>query len=115
MTNAEFYLKNGKNETLIKRLAYKMDCYFDKEIANEKELPTQLKSTWYDFINNFMWEDYQEDEIEKEWQENEKHYYEMKLEQLKEKEKELTDEQGYWGDSKIQEEIEELEAILNDK
>ena len=37
-----------------------------------------------------------------------------KLKKLKELEQELTDEQGYWGDSKLQEEIEKLEALLDD-
>lgn len=37
-----------------------------------------------------------------------------KLEKLKDKEKELTDEQGYWGGSELQEEIEKLEELLED-
>ena len=38
-----------------------------------------------------------------------------KLEELKEKEQELTDEQGYWGDSELLKQIELLEELLGDE
>ena len=42
----------------------------------------------------------------------EKENLEKKLEDLKALEQELTDEQGYWGSSELQKEIEELEEKL---
>ena len=38
-----------------------------------------------------------------------------KIEELKDKEQEFTDEQGYWGDSSIQHKIEILEELLGDE
>ena len=38
-----------------------------------------------------------------------------KLKKLKDMEWELTDEQGYWGGSKLQEEIEKLEEMLDNE
>lgn len=38
-----------------------------------------------------------------------------KIEKLKDKEQEFTDEQGYWGDSSIQHKIEILEELLGDE
>ena len=37
-----------------------------------------------------------------------------KIEELKDKEQEFTDDQGYWGDSSIQHKIEILEELLGD-
>ena len=37
-----------------------------------------------------------------------------KIEKLKDKEQEFTDEQGYWGDSSIQHKIEILEELLDE-
>lgn len=37
-----------------------------------------------------------------------------KIEELKDKEQEFTDEQGYWGDSSIQHKIEILEELLDE-
>lgn len=38
-----------------------------------------------------------------------------KIEKLKDKEQEFTDDQGYWGDSSIQHKIEILEELLGDE
>ena len=38
-----------------------------------------------------------------------------KIEELKDKEQEFTDDQGYWGDSSIQHKIEILEELLGDE
>ena len=38
-----------------------------------------------------------------------------KLEKLKDIEQEMTDEQGYWGGSALQDEIEELEELLGEE
>lgn len=69
------------------------------EITNQNDIQNYIKRM------NDMWGTPKE----------EKEELKEKLAKLKEKEQELTDEQGYWGNSELQKEIEELEELLDNE
>lgn len=113
---SEEYMKKFKNsyiskDEVLKALGYEENDEEYERLYNKEELILSLIRTINeecdrledieDQIDN-MRDNYWEDKIRK------------RLEKLKEKEQELSDEQGYWGSSELQAKIEELEELLGE-
>ena len=113
---SEEYMKKFESsyiskDEVLKALGYDENDEEYERLYNKEELILSLIRTINeecdrledieDQIDN-MRDNYWEDKIRK------------RLEKLKEKEQELSDEQGYWGSSELQAKIEELEELLGE-
>lgn len=121
---SEEYMKKFKSsyiskDEVLKALGYEENDEEYKRIYNKEELILSLIRTINEECDRLediedkkveVAVDFIEEKRDKYWQDK----IRKKLEKLKEKEQELSDEQGYWGGSELQAKIEELEEMLGE-
>ena len=113
---AKDYISKDK---VLKALGYEENGEEYKRIYNKEELILSLIRTINEECDRLEDIEDQKVMLEEHNIENQRDkYWEKKirkrLEKLKDKEQELSDEQGYWGGSELQAKIEELEELLGE-